>query len=87
MQATITNNAGSKELLSVSATFHFQGRATDAATQASRGAKLAGGLIALGLREGDVLAVLLRNSELFVDVIHACRQTGTLLPKRPVCCF
>lgn len=54
----------------------FQGRATDAATQATRGAQLAGGLIALGLREGDVLAVLLRNSELFVDIIHACRQTG-----------
>ena len=76
MRATITKNADSKELLSVSATFHFQGRATDAATQATRGAQLAGGLIALGLREGDVLAVLLRNSELFVDIIHACRQTG-----------
>ena len=76
MRATITKNADNKELLSVSATFHFQGRATDAATQASRGAQLAGGLIALGLREGDVLAVLLRNSELFVDIIHACRQTG-----------
>ncbi|NBT69427.1 MAG: long-chain fatty acid--CoA ligase, partial [Betaproteobacteria bacterium] len=48
----------------------------DAASQSTRGSQLAGGLNAMGLREGDVLAVLLRNSELFVDVIHACRLTG-----------
>ena len=61
---------------SVGATFHFEGVVMDAATQATRGAQLAGGLRALGLREGDVLAVLLRNSELYVDVMHACRQSG-----------
>ena len=65
-----------KQLSSVRATFHFEGCVMDANTQATRGAQLAGGLMALGLREGDVLAVLLRNSELFVDVIHACRQAG-----------
>ena len=65
-----------KQLSSVRATFHFEGCVMDANTQATRGAQLAGGLMALGLREGDILAVLLRNSELFVDVIHACRQTG-----------
>jgi long-chain acyl-CoA synthetase len=76
MRPTNSSNAESRELLSVSATFHFENCVLDAATQTTRGAQLAGGLISLGLREGDVLAVLLRNSELFVDVIHACRQTG-----------
>jgi long-chain acyl-CoA synthetase len=77
MQPTISNiDEKGKKLLSVSATFHFEHCVMDAATQVNRGAQLAGGLIALGLREGDVLAVLLRNSELFVDVIHACRLTG-----------
>jgi long-chain acyl-CoA synthetase len=66
----------SKQVPSVMATFHFERCVMDTNTQATRGAKLAGGLIALGLREGDVLAVLLRNSELYVDVIHACRQAG-----------
>jgi long-chain acyl-CoA synthetase len=65
-----------KQVSSVRATFHFESCVMDANTQATRGAQLAGGLMALGLREGDVLAVLLRNSELFVDVIHACRQAG-----------
>ena len=76
MQATISKHFDGKELLNVSATFHFEGRVMDAASQSTRGSQLAGGLNAMGLREGDVLAVLLRNSELFVDVIHACRLTG-----------
>jgi long-chain acyl-CoA synthetase len=41
-----------------------------------RGRRLAGGLAALGLREGDVVAVLLRNDPVYVDVIHACRTGG-----------
>ena len=41
-----------------------------------RGRRLAGGLAALGLVEGDVVAVLLRNDPTFVDVIHACRIGG-----------
>jgi long-chain acyl-CoA synthetase len=58
------------------AELHFEGRALDAATQLDRGARLAGGLRRLGLREGDVLAVLLRNDTPYVDVVHACRQAG-----------
>ncbi|MBY4897210.1 acyl-CoA synthetase [Cupriavidus sp. AU9028] len=42
----------------------------------ARGSRLAGGLRALGLVEGDVVAVLLRNDAPYVDVIHACRLAG-----------
>ncbi|NUA31025.1 acyl-CoA synthetase [Cupriavidus basilensis] len=42
-----------------------------------RGARLAGGLRALGLGEGDVVAVLLRNDPVFADIVHACRTAGT----------
>lgn len=41
------------------------------------GAQLAGGLRRLGLREGDVVAVLLRNDAVFADIIHASRIGGT----------
>ena len=41
-----------------------------------RAARLAGGWIAAGLREGDVVAVLLRNEAAFADVILACRIAG-----------
>ena len=58
------------------ATVHFDGQVLGAAAQAERGARLAGGLARLGLREGDVLAVLLRNDLAFVDVVHACRLAG-----------
>lgn len=48
----------------------------DARTLAARGLRLAGGLRALGLREGDVVAVLLRNDPVYADVMHACRIAG-----------
>ena len=41
-----------------------------------RGLRLAGGLRGFGLREGDVIAVLLRNDPVYVDVIQACRIAG-----------
>lgn len=43
----------------------------------ARGTHLAGGLRRLGLQEGDVVAVLLRNDPVFADVIFACRTAGT----------
>jgi long-chain acyl-CoA synthetase len=49
----------------------------DGGTLRDRGLRLAGGLRALGVREGDVVAVLLRNDPVFADVIHACRIAGT----------
>ncbi|MFT3821862.1 MAG: AMP-binding protein [Rubrivivax sp.] len=51
-------------------------RTVDATAQTDRGACLAGGLRRLGLREGDVLAVLLRNDLPYIDVVHACRIAG-----------
>lgn len=44
--------------------------------QLARGAQLAGGLRALGVQEGDVVAVLLRNDPAYADVVHACRTAG-----------
>jgi long-chain acyl-CoA synthetase len=49
----------------------------DADTLRERGLRLAGGLRALGICEGDVVAVLLRNDPVYADVIHACRIAGT----------
>lgn len=41
-----------------------------------RGLKLAGGLTELGLNEGDVIAVMMRNHPAFIDVMMACRTIG-----------
>jgi long-chain acyl-CoA synthetase len=41
-----------------------------------RGTRLAGGLRRLGLEEGGVVAVLLRNDPIFADVVFACRTAG-----------
>ncbi|WP_421994613.1 AMP-binding protein [Roseococcus sp.] len=49
----------------------------DGAELDTRGARLAGGLRRLGLREGDVLAVLLRNDAAYADVVLASRVGGT----------
>lgn len=59
-----------------SATLILDTHRVDAATQAERGLRLAGGLRQLGLREGDVVAVLLRNDLPCIDVIHAGREAG-----------
>jgi long-chain acyl-CoA synthetase len=47
-----------------------------AETLSQRGSRLAGGLRRLGLREGDVLAVLLRNDPAYADVMLGCRAAG-----------
>jgi long-chain acyl-CoA synthetase len=60
----------------VSAALHFGELVRDAETLSERGLRLAGGLRALGLREGDVVAVLLRNGPVYADVMHACRIAG-----------
>jgi long-chain acyl-CoA synthetase len=57
-------------------TLHFGELERDERTLTERGARLAGGLRALGLREGDVVAVLLRNDPVYADVMHACRVAG-----------
>jgi long-chain acyl-CoA synthetase len=42
----------------------------------TRAARLAGGLARLGIEDGDVVAVMLRNIPAFVDLIQACRIAG-----------
>jgi long-chain acyl-CoA synthetase len=59
------------------AALRFGALERDAETLADRGRRLAGGLVRLGVREGDVIAVLLRNDPVYADVIHACRIGGT----------
>ena len=41
-----------------------------------RASQLAGGLARLGVGDGDVVAVMLRNDPVFVDIIQACRIAG-----------
>ena len=43
---------------------------------AARGSRLAGGLSRLGLKEGDVVALLLRNDPIYTDAVPACRTGG-----------
>jgi len=59
------------------AALRFGGLDRDGASLVERGSRLAGGLARLGVREGDVVAVLLRNDPVYADVIHACRIAGT----------
>ncbi|MDF3833673.1 acyl-CoA synthetase [Cupriavidus basilensis] len=54
----------------------FEGTHLSGDALLDRGARLAGGLRALGLAEGDVVAVLLRNDAVFADIVHACRTAG-----------
>ena len=60
----------------MSAELHFPGLVRSAGEVSARGARLAGGLLRLGLREGDVLAVLTRNDPVVCDVVLACRTAG-----------
>ncbi|MBN8474340.1 AMP-binding protein [Sulfuritalea sp.] len=48
---------------------------TGAETDANA-ARLAGGLVRLGIEDGDVVAVMLRNVPAFVDIIQGCRLAG-----------
>jgi long-chain acyl-CoA synthetase len=52
-------------------TLQRSGAETDA-----RAARLAGGLARLGIADGDVVAVMLRNIPAFVDIIQGCRIAG-----------
>ena len=54
----------------------FEDRPVDADTLLARGAALAGGLRRMGVQEGDVIGVLMRNAPAYIDVMHACRIAG-----------
>ena len=60
----------------MTADLYFGNLIRTGAEVASRGLRLAGGLAALGLCEGDVVALLLRNDPVYTDVIPACRAGG-----------
>ena len=60
----------------MTADLRFDGVLHDADSLDSRAKRLANGLINLGLEEGDVVAVLLRNEPAFIDIILACRAGG-----------
>lgn len=53
-----------------------RGRSLSGPQMAERAERLAGGWHAMGVREGDVVALLLRNSVEFLDAILACRLAG-----------
>ncbi|MEU8890037.1 AMP-binding protein [Streptomyces sp. NPDC048442] len=60
----------------MTATVSFEGNEIPPHQLEDRARKLAGGLYGLGLRAGDVVAVLLRNDPAYVDVMLACRLGG-----------
>lgn len=41
-----------------------------------RAVRLAGGLARLGVEDGDVIAVMLRNSPAYIDAIYSCQTAG-----------
>ena len=60
----------------MAAELHFGDLVRDGGTLLERAQRLAGGLRRLGLREDDVIGVLLRNDPVYADVILACRIAG-----------
>ena len=57
-------------------TIHAGGERLSGAALAARGEQVAAGLAAMGVREGDVIAVLLRNGLPYLEIIHACKRLG-----------
>ena len=60
-------------------TLMFDGERTDAATLAQRAERAAAGFAAMGIREGDVIAAMLRNEPVFLEVMYAARALGAYL--------
>lgn len=55
---------------------HAGGQSLSGAALTARGEQVAAGLAALGVREGDVIAVLLRNGLPYLEIIQACKRLG-----------
>ncbi len=53
-----------------------RGRSLSGQELAARASQLAGGWYEMGVREGDVIALLMRNSVEFLEAILACRLVG-----------
>ncbi len=54
----------------------FEGRERSGKETDARAQRLAGGLAHLGVQDGDVVAVMLKNQPAFVDIIQGCRIAG-----------
>lgn len=54
----------------------FAGRERSGTETDERARRLAGGLARLGVDDGDVVAVMLKNRPAYVDIIQACRIAG-----------
>ncbi|AWB35002.1 AMP-binding protein [Orrella marina] len=54
----------------------IEGRTIDRQIVEERSLKLASGLASLGIREGDVVAVFMRNRQAYLETILACRRLG-----------
>src|SRR5690554_4061767 len=54
----------------------IEGRTIDRQIVEQRSLKLASGLASLGIREGDVVAVFMRNRQAYLETILACRRLG-----------
>lgn len=57
----------------------FEGQATTWSELNERGARVAGGLAAAGIRKGDRIGLLLRNQPAFFEVLLACARIGAVL--------
>jgi len=57
-------------------TIHAGGERLSGAALTARGVQVAAGLAAMGVREGDVIAVLLRNGLPYLEIIQACKRLG-----------
>ncbi|GAB3679421.1 acyl-CoA synthetase [Salinisphaera aquimarina] len=60
----------------MTAELYFDGRRIAGDEVDWRSLRLAGGLAALGVDDGDVIAVMLRNHPVYIDIIQACRSAG-----------
>lgn len=60
----------------MTADLYFEDTRIPADVVEERALRLAGGLARLGVEDGDVIAVMLRNSPAFIDAIMACQTAG-----------
>lgn len=60
----------------MTADLYFEDQHIPGAVIEDRAQRLAGGLARLGVEEGDVIAVMLRNCPEFIDAIMACQTAG-----------
>src|SRR6185503_813934 len=67
---------GAAPLAGMTASLYCDGREISGAELEARAARIAGGLDAAGVREDDVVALLLRNEPAYLEAMLACRQLG-----------